>query len=183
MTSAAFTSWPLPLKRTSSNRVRRAGSPLSEISLRRTSTAASTTCEANKLVQSVNQRLQVSYLEESSLGCGLFTVFLLAAGTSASLETSPCSASASVTQPSISVVRDQSKIWVYCPCAHVLNWISFIFYHQQTALHHLGPTGLGAENVDVDEKPRYLKGHFLLGLTWSNSRREEDKNVRTHTDR
>lgn len=32
--SPALTSWPLPLKRTLSNRVRRAGSPRSEVSLK-----------------------------------------------------------------------------------------------------------------------------------------------------
>lgn len=42
------------------------------------------------------QRRRPLNLVESSLGCGLFTVFLLAGGTSASLETSPSSASALV---------------------------------------------------------------------------------------
>lgn len=56
----------------------------------------------------------------------------------------------------------------------------FFFYHRQKVLHRLAPTGLGTEEVGVEEKPRHLKDHFLLDLTWCQvTRREEDKNVRT----
>lgn len=67
----------------------------------------------------------------------------------------------------------------------VLKVYEFFFsssssYHRQKVLHHLGPTGLGIEEAGVEEKPRHLKDHFLLDLTWCQATgREEDKNVKT----
>lgn len=56
------------------------------------------------------------------------------------------------------------------------------FYHQQKVVRRLAPTGLGIEDAGVDERPRHLKYYFLLGPTWcQTTRREEDKNMRTHT--
>lgn len=108
----------------------------------------------------------MSYLEESSLGCGLFTVFLLAAGTSASLETSPPSASERVTQPSICRLAPIQYPRALSLCKRLKSYKLFFFsYHQQTVLHHPAPTGLGIEDVVVDEKSHHLKNHFLLALT------------------
>lgn len=123
MTWAACTSWPLPLNRTSSNRVRRAGSPLSEMSLRGGShldqlhvkPAIFKHCFKCRTLKSQVWVVASSLFSSWQRGLRPVWKLHLLLHLKESLNHQ-------------SVGWHQSNIRVRCPCANVLNRISFFFF-------------------------------------------------------
>lgn len=130
------------------------------------------------------------YLWESSLGCGLFTPFLLAAGTSASLDMSPSPSPASTTQQdnrtggrhqfvnSYTTQNLQQGRWganihynLYVCMSSLLlldfDWIQHTAsHHLQTGLPRVVLPGRGSEVVGGEGKLRPLCHRRLTGQTW-----------------